>query len=553
MTRNIKRKTLLKAGIVILISLALLIPVSAQIQKNEIKTRQLVDITTPIQMGSMTMPTKEVKPNFVQKPVMLGTDMPIFNSPEYWVENPEISISSNINNMVSMFEYQETTVDSNIGITYSTDGGENWYEGFIYFDWEDSYGEFPEIDSVGIINGESVFRGASMDEIGSIYLYYIDGLTDIDNQITGSSVDWSDNGFYDIQGCDIAVDDSLLGPDGTEDYYCIGYVSSFSGLAGYDDQVQIPHYMIDTGAGGVSCYWFYYTDSKNVKLDIDKASEMIYYVFEWNNEGNKDLIILSSELEYVGEVEPAGWGDGLGEGRKRMVEGSANTINPAICAEDDNIVLVFESDENGNQDLICYYSTDGGDTYQESVIANSANNELYPEVYTDGTTAICTFTMNNNLYSAISKDGGATWEIGDAINDESGSVVSEFNNADVFGDIAIWTDDRDGYNAIYMDSATSIPKPNIVIESISGGIGVTAVIRNIGTADAVDFDWSITLDGTVFLGAETSGTATLAVDDSMEIKSGFPLGFGAIDITVVADKATETATGTLLLFFITGL
>jgi hypothetical protein len=552
MSRNIKRKTFLKAGIVILISLTLLIPVSAQIQKNEIKTRQLVDITTPIQMGSMTIPTKEVKPNIVQKPVMLGADIPIFNSPEYWVENPEICISSNINNMVSMFEYQETTVDSNIGITYSTDGGENWYEGFVYFDW-DGYVEFPEIDSVGIINGESVFRGASMDEIGSIYLYYIDGLTDIDNQITGSSVDWSDNGFYDVQGCDIAVDDSFLGPDGTEDYYCIGYVSSFSGLAGYDDQVQIPHYMVDTGGGGVSCYWFYYTDSKNVKLDIDKASEMIYYVFEWNNEGNKDLIILSSELEYVGEVEPAGWGDGLGEGRKRMVEGSANTINPAICAEDDNIILVFESDENGNQDLICYYSTDGGDTYQESVIANSANNELYPEVYTDGTTAVCTFTMNNNLYSAVSNDGGATWEIGDAINDESGSVVSEFNNADVFGDKAIWTDDRDGYNAIYMDSATSIPKPNIVIESISGGIGVTAVIKNIGTADAVDFDWSITLKGTIFLGAEASGTATLAVDDSMEISSGFPLGFGDIDITVVADMATETATGKLLLFFITGL
>jgi hypothetical protein len=39
----------------------------------------------------------------------------------------------------------------------------------------------------------------------------------------------------------------------------------------------------------------------------------------------------------------------------------------------------------------------------------------------------------------------------------------------------------------------------------------------------------------------------------MEISSGFPLGFGDIDITVVADTATETATGKLLLFFITGL
>ena len=552
MTQKIKRKTFLKAGIVILISLTLLIPVSAQIQKNEIKTRQLVDITTPIQMGSMTIPTQEVKPNFVEKPVMLGTDVPIFNYPDPWVENPEICISSNINNMVSLFEFQETAVDSNVGITYSTDGGESWYEGYVYFTF-DGYTEFPEIDSVGIVDGESIFRGSCMDEIGSLHVINIDGLTDPDTQITATTVDWSDNGFFDFQGCDIAVDDSFLGGDESEDYYCIGYVASFSGLAGYDDQVQIPHYMHDAGGTSVRCWWFYYTDSKNVKTDIDQASDIIYYVFEWNNDGNQDLIILSSELEYVGEAEPAGWGDGLGEGRKRMVEGSANTINPGICAEDDNIVLVFESDENGNQDIICYYSTDGGDTYQESIIANSANNELYPEIYTDGTTAVCTFTMNNNLFSAVSNDGGATWEIGDALNDESGSVVSEFNNADVFGDKAIWTDDRDGYNALYMDDATTMPKPNIVIESISGGIGITAEIRNIGTADAVDFPWSITLDGTVFLGAEASGTATLAVDESMEIKSGFPLGFGAIDITVIADKATETATGTLLLFFITGL
>ena len=311
--------------------------------------------------------------------------------------------------------------------------------------------------------------------------------------------------------------------------------------------------MVDTGGGGVSCYWFYYTDSKNVKVDIDQSQDMIYYVFEWNNEGNQDLIILSSELEYVGEVEPAGWGDGLGEGRKRMVEGSANTINPAICAEDDSVVLVFESDENGNQDIICYYSTDGGDTYQESVIANSASDELYPEVYTDGSTAVCTFTMGGNLYSAVSEDGGVTWEFGDPLNDEDGSVVSEFNNADVFGDKAVWTDDRNGYNAIYMDDATTIAQPNVVIESVSGGIGVTATIKNIGTADAVDFPWSITLDGTVFLGSEASGTATLAVGDSMDISSGFPLGFGNIDITVTADNAVETATGKLLLFFITGL
>ena len=63
----------------------------------------------------------------------------------------------------------------------------------------------------------------------------------------------------------------------------------------------------------------------------------------------------------------------------------------------------------------------------------------------------------------------------------------------------------------------------------------------------------------MFLGGKTSDTIpSIAVGESKEIKSSFPLGFGAIDITIEAQCAegssdTETASGTLLLFFITGL
>jgi len=103
------------------------------------------------------------------------------------------------------------------------------------------------------------------------------------------------------------------------------------------------------------------------------------------------------------------------------------------------------------------------------------------------------------------------------------------------------------------DNDNTSSASDIVIESISDGIGVSAVLKNTGKADATNFAWSIKTDGTVFVGKEKSGTATLAAGASTTVKTGLMLGIGAITITVTADTATKTATAKLLLFFVTGL
>jgi len=95
--------------------------------------------------------------------------------------------------------------------------------------------------------------------------------------------------------------------------------------------------------------------------------------------------------------------------------------------------------------------------------------------------------------------------------------------------------------------------PEIVIESITGGIGESAVIKNIGDATADNFDWSIVSTGAVFIGGEKTGTTTLTPGESVTIKTGLMLGFGPIAITVTADTATKTTNAKLLLFFVTGL
>jgi hypothetical protein len=121
---------------------------------------------------------------------------------------------------------------------------------------------------------------------------------------------------------------------------------------------------------------------------------------------------------------------------------------------------------------------------------------------------------------------------------------------------AVWTDNRNGNPDIFFEfTGGAIPQPEIVIESISGGIGVSAVIKNIGDGDATSVAWSLDLEGgLVIIGSHADGTiASLAAGASTTVKIPFVLGLGGVTINAAADGATKTATGKVLLFLVTGV
>jgi len=95
--------------------------------------------------------------------------------------------------------------------------------------------------------------------------------------------------------------------------------------------------------------------------------------------------------------------------------------------------------------------------------------------------------------------------------------------------------------------------PSISI-TIKGGLGVSAVIKNTGTEDLTNIDWSITLDGKlIFVGKTNSGTiSALGAGKEVTVKD-FVIGFGKTGIEVTADGVTETGQGTALLFFVIGV
>jgi hypothetical protein len=95
--------------------------------------------------------------------------------------------------------------------------------------------------------------------------------------------------------------------------------------------------------------------------------------------------------------------------------------------------------------------------------------------------------------------------------------------------------------------------PNVTI-TITGGFGVSAIIKNTGETTLTDLSWSMSLDGAlIFIGKTKSGTiASLAPGESVTVKD-FVIGLGKTGIEVNVEAAQTTATGTVLLFLVIGV
>ncbi|HVQ00896.1 MAG TPA: M14 family zinc carboxypeptidase [Candidatus Thermoplasmatota archaeon] len=148
------------------------------------------------------------------------------------------------------------------------------------------------------------------------------------------------------------------------------------------------------------------------------------------------------------------------------------------------------------------------------------------------------------------------WSWGDEVSDwfgpyDSGAVSEATHSWAAAGQYAVKVKAKDtvGYESAWSAPLTVRIEAGADIElgSITGGLGVSAIVENKGVAAATDVNWSITLTGgLVLFGRHSTGTLSVVEPGvSQTIRSKFLFGIGSVTITVTAATAQEQVKGFL--------
>lgn len=479
-------------------------------------------------------------------------DIVIADSPNDDV-SPVITKCFDENFMVAYAE-QADILTSHVVVSISTDGGNYWEPYHFYWD---EYNTNPGVTYAGNRTVTGWMLDPSIYEANPcIWIIEDEYFTDSD-EWRYSSWYWEDYNAYDWHDMDLA---GCLPYEEKPFFWGLG---SFIGSVYYEGwafATDAPFIMTDYSDiwPDLGPYVFgctpipQWNDSRTSSVCVDQNTERGYIVCDFLTSGAETY-----SLGIVHVPLPTLWEGGTMWYYAEIAGGdSTSYADPDISVSEGSGYIACETDENGNQDIICFYSNEGFNTTTKTFIADSPDDETNPSIVSYGDAVQCTFTKNGNLYATISTDYGETWSEPEQINDEDSTVVSGWRSSElIIGGNTVWMDNRNGNIDIFFDSIGGPAYPNIEITEIIGGFGVSAVIENTGTGDATNVQWSLDLEGGLILvGGHNNGTiSTLTAGTSETVKIPFVFGLGGVTIAATADGATKTAAGTVLLFLITGV
>jgi len=443
------------------------------------------------------------------------------------------------NNILVMAEYYQDIFISDLMMTYSSDGGNTWSDILGFFETESKETK-PVVDFCG--NNEFQAYGTCLPDYNTkiLYLIHFPSMTDPEVYWKDSegwtlwSMTWDEwNDFYSI---DIAGYPHGDNAPASDFHGIITMIGEGSGA----DEIENVYETQDNGVG--ACFLEFTGDlGDTLTVDIDISEERYFEAMEISNDPDLGLEESYGVFYEYCWVEPGNENWWENDWPAMVIE---HASNPDLAADGGNCYLICEYDGG----IVCYYSSDAGENFESSTISASGT---FPTVSIVETTVVCSYFRNGNLYTSTSENGGQSWEE-NIVNDVEGSAVEESHSADVASNYVTWTDDRNGNNVVYFDKAGEVSIPIIEIGTISGGMGVTAVIKNVGTADATNVDYSIEATGGILsmINKQESGTiSSLAVGAQETIKLPMLIGLGKVSITVTAGSASETVEGTQILVY----
>lgn len=434
-------------------------------------------------------------------------------------------------------------------LTYSLDGGTTWGD-FAYF--PDSAGATkPDVDFKP--TGFYATFSPPWDYNGQIWV--IDASV-IDDP-AGSYWDFGSYNLNEFTDTHIATY-THAGPDDDGAWNWGGL--AMTGYNGYNgaDVVGCPYVFYQTNAegSGVIGWLNNAAGCEHATTDIDLVTNMSYSVYDREVTGQYQILVRKDNFGTW--TQSGDYYSHPNAGTKTLV-GTGNLTYPDVIADSGNILIVVQSDEAGNQDIVCYYSTNGGTSYAPVVVANDPADELYPQITWIKTgVAVCTYMRGSEAYYKATEDFGATWSTEQRVSDEQITTVEDHAmtisgmNGNAY---AIWQDGRGGILDIFWDSFYNVASPNVQIGTVAGGVGkVTMEVLNTGTGAATDIDWSISVKGGILgrINVTTTGTiASLAAGASQVVQTNkFIFGLGSITIQLTAGQAVASKTGKVTLFFV---
>ena len=260
----------------------------------------------------------------------------------------------------------------------------------------------------------------------------------------------------------------------------------------------------------------------NISADIDISTGKMVLAMDDNNDAwGPGILILCSNIT----TDWSWWEVATGTFFKSYK-------NPDVKAINGEIYVVAQKEGK-------IYSLISNSTTGNFNVRTVCDHGGYPAVATDGHVVHCIAVDSGNI-NLYKSEAGQNWTFVKQINTVDGKVTADYKTSDVCGEGIVWTDTRDGDSNVYFEPYTL--GQNINIDKIKGGFGCSITVSSIASSQMTNVPWTISFNGSVFLGKEKSGTiGSLSPGGTAKIRSGFVLGAGKATIIVKVEQAIAAA------------